>query len=313
MLPSQVKSQIAEANAHFDATPPVDAPASVEPAPPTPPVVVAPAETVPKKDHDLVVQQLKSLQGIHRSIDTDRAALRAQVATLSETVRTLTEQVEQFRAVSTAPKLITDAEVTEYTPELLDLISRKAQETFGPQIAHLNTIVARLTERNAQLEQTLTGVASHTERVVTKTFLESISELMPAWNTVNDDPGFMDWLQQPNPLTGKPYAVDFYAARDAKDAPRIVEFFRTYAGMTPPSVAPSPPAVTPPSLESLVAPATGGNEPAPAAPNKRVWTQKAIAEFYKDKANGRWVNSPQVAQVLEADLFKAQGEGRVTA
>jgi hypothetical protein len=153
MLPSQVKSQIDEANAHFKATPPVDGTPSVEAAPATPPVVAAPAETVLRKDHELVVQQLKSLQGIHRSIDTDRAALRAQVATLSETVRALTEQVEQFRTVAQAPKLITEAETAEYTPELLDLISRKAQETFGPQIAHLNTIVSQLTARMHNLSR----------------------------------------------------------------------------------------------------------------------------------------------------------------
>ena len=317
MLPNQVKSQIAEAEAHFKAPQPSDVPApqpSAEPAPVAPPVVAAPAETVPKKDHDLVQQQLRSLQGIHKSIDTDRAALRAQVATLSETVRALTDQVEQYRAVAQQPKLITEAEITEYTPELLDLISRKAQETFGPQLAALNTTVTQLTNRNAQLEQALNGVASTTERVNTKSFLEEISDLMPNFSVVNDDPRFMDWLQQNNPYTGRPYAADFYNARDVKDAPRVVEFFRSFEALTQPPAAPAtpkPPAA--PSLESLVAPAQGGAQPASPPASARMWTQADIATFYKDKANGRWASNPQAAMALEADLFKAQGEGRVTA
>jgi hypothetical protein len=160
----------------------------------------------------------------------------------------------------------------------------------------------------------VTNVAGTTERVNTKTFLEEIAELMPEWDSVNNDPRFMDWLQQMNPLTGKPYSVDFYAARDAKDAPRIVNYFRTFGDVAPIATAPMAPAApTTPSLESLVVPAPGGSSPAPAAPNVRIWTQKGIAEFYKDKANGRWTSNPQAAQALEADLFKAQGEGRVTA
>jgi len=317
MLPKQVKSQIAEANAHFEPTPPGDVPApqpSVDPAPPAPPVVAAPVETVPKKDYDLVQQQLRSLQGIHKSIDTDRAALRAQVATLSETVRTLTEQVEQYRTVAQQPKLITDAEITEYTPELLDIISRKAQEIVGPQLAALNTTITQLSTRNAQLEQALTSVAGDTAKVSAKTFLEEISDLMPTFATVNDDPRFMDWLQLPNPLTGRPYAADFYAARDEKNAPRIVEFFRTFEALTQPPTPPAAPkAPTAPPLEALVTPAQGGTQPATPAPSARIWTQADIAAFYKDKANGRWTSNPQAAMALEADLFKAQGEGRVTA
>lgn len=327
MLPTQVKSQIAEANAHFvppqsvETPPAPPAEPSVTPAPAAPPVAAAPVETVSKAEYARVEQQLRSLQGIHKSIETDRAALRAQVATLSQTVNTLSSQVEQYKAVATAPKLVTDAEVTEYTPELMDVISRKAQEIVAPQLQNLTTTIERLTQRNAQLEQAMAGVATKAEKVETKDFFGDITNLMPEWLVVNDDPRFMDWLQQVNPLTGRPYSTDFYAARDDKDAQRIVTFFRTYADLQhvvpagdPRQTTPAAPAAaTPPPLSEMVTPNPGSN-PTPQTPaNGKMWTQKAIADFYKDKAAGRYAMNPALATSLEADLFKAQGEGRVAA
>lgn len=324
MLPKQVKSQIADANAHFEkVTPVVDpaTPVSEDPAPPTPPVVevtppeppAPPVETVSKKEHDRVLQQLRSLQGIHRSIDADRAALRAQVATLSETTRMLSEQVEQFKAVAKPPQPLTSEQLNGADPEFVDMVVARAKDMMAPQLASLNATIAKLTTRNAELEQMVTGVASRTEHVSAKTFLDEIRDLMPDFATVNDDPRFMDWLQQMNPLTGRPYSIDFYEARDTNNAARVVEHFRMYAALQTP---PAPPAPTPPAappLAQLVAPAPGAPSSPPPAKNTRVWTSREISEFYKDKAAGRYANNPARAAELEADIFKAQSENRIAA
>jgi hypothetical protein len=326
MLPSQVKSQVAAVASHFASTPrpngeipgenPVD-PTDTVVAPVIPPVV-AQTDVVPKAELEKVQQQLRSLQGIHKSIDTDRAALRAQVATLKATVDTLTQQVEQFKLASSPVKHLSPEEIEQYTPALLDVVGKKAREEFEPLIATLNATVQNLTNRNAQLEQALSGVVVDTAKVSTRSFLDDIQSLMPDYSKVNDDPRFMDWLQQPSPLTGRPYAVDFYDARDQKDAARIVEFFRMFSSVFPESPPPksqplAPPPASPPPLSELVAPGAGENVPPGPAPNGRIWTQKAIADFYKDKAAGRYANNPTLASTLEADLFKAQSENRVRA
>lgn len=311
VLSKQVRSQIASANKHFEtaaepapAPPAAPAPALAAvppPAPPAPPVAVLP----PNYETDM--EHLRTLRGMHKAREAETVALRTKVAELSA-------QIDQFKAAATAPRSITEAEIKEYTPELLDVIARKAQEQVAPMLSGLNTELAQLRQRNAQLETMLSGVASSTDKVQIKSFLDEIAELMPNFVTVNDDPQFMQWLNTIDPLSGEPYRVNFYKARDDKSAQRIVRFFQTYAALHPaasPAAAPAAPAAPP--LASMVVPEPGANPSAAPQKATKIWTQAQITAFYKDKSQGRWALTPEVAKALEADLFKAQAEGRVAA
>lgn len=326
-LPRQVESQVAAANAHFanlasdeppPPAPPADEPVvSAAPTPPAPPVPAEEMVSVPKAKYDRDMQQFRSLQGIHRSIEAEKTALRTQVATLTSTVAALQSQVEQYQAVVTArPPLITDSEVREYTPELLDVIKRKGQEEFGPILDQLRQQVTALSQRNAQLEQALSGVNSQVQQVSFSDFLGDVRRMMPEFDAVNQDQRFVDWLKQMNPLTGRAYNVDFWGARDERDAPRIVEYCRMFQ-QTLTNAVPQPPAqlpgqVTPPPMAELAAPAPGvDGAPAPTPVPGKTWTNAQVKQFYADKAAGRYKGREGEAKALEADIFKAAGENRI--
>lgn len=328
-LASQVKSQIDAVNAHY-ASPPANedidgapAPAaSVAPAtPPAPPVPKVTMVTIPKLEYDRDMQQFRSLQGIHRSIEAERTTLRAQVDTLTSSVTALQSQVEQYRAiVNDRPRQITDAEVKEYTPELLDVVRRQAKEEFDPILTQLQTQVNALTAKNTQLEQALRGVGTSVERVSMSELVSNIERMMPEFQAVNNDPRFADWLKELNPLTGRQYNIDFLGARDARDAARVVEFCRLYQSLLSPAPADEPQArapestvVTPP-LSELTTPNSGDNAPAPLALTPgRVWNEGEIKRFYADKSTGKYVGRETLATSLEAEIFKASRENRIRA
>lgn len=316
-LPKQVRNQIDEANLAM-ATPaaPVEPPVAATAAPEPAPAPAAEPKTVPLEQYARLDQQLKSLQGIHKSIDTDRARLRTEVATLSGTVQDLQHQVEAAKAAppAAAPSALTPEEIVEYTPELLSVIERKAQEALGPAIAaerqraeKLADDIQKVSQRNQQLEQLLANVSKQTSDASAEKFVSTIGTLLTDWEAVNNDPAFMDWLNTYNPLTGRQYAVDFYAARDRFDAVAVVEYFKTYRATV------AKPRQAPPSLDLQISPESGGGaNPQPRAKAK-IWTQADIASFFRDKAQGKYAKNPQQARAMEADLFAAQTENRIVA
>lgn len=261
-------------------------------------------ETVPKKDFDALQQQFKSLQGIHKSLQTERNNAVTAANELFDRVSVL--EAERA-AVAEAPKLITADEEEQYTPELLDIISRKAEEVIAARLVLLNATITQLENRNRGLEQTLSVVSQETGSMAKDRFYSNIATLMPDFQRVNDDPNFMSWLETPNRLTGKPFAVDFYNAAGAYDAQRVVDFFQEYDKLSgyaqSGDVAPLEEQETPSTRRSARTPTKQGE----------LWTTAKISQFYKDKSEGKYKNNPDRALRLEQDLFKAQNEGRVSA
>jgi hypothetical protein len=73
------------------------------------------------------------------------------------------------------------------------------------------------------------------------------------------------------------------------------------------------PAAAPPlTLQSLAAP--GGARSAQHQPaEKPMYTAEDISKFFTDCAAGRWRHREQERAAIEADIFRAQHEGRVIA
>jgi hypothetical protein len=339
-LPKQVADAAAEADRLIrEAT----APAAAEDAPPAPqstdtgvpPEYVEaiearpprPAqidgEVVSKAEYDALFRQFRTLQGMHKPLLDAREELTQANARLQSDNRDLAarlDELERRLAARTAPAAsgLTPEEIAEYQPEFLDVVGRKAREVVGAELneakelaASLQRTVQELAQRNKQLEDTVRGVATESAEQKQQAFYSQLSALVPNLEAWNNDLEFIEWLQSENPLTGRPLKADFDSAVQAWAAERVARYFFAWPGAakyTNPAQQQQPARRT---LADQATPETRrGEAPPPTSRGEgRMWHPSEIKRFYDDKVAGR-AKGPEAARI-EADIFKAQAEGRV--
>lgn len=278
----------------------------------------------------------KVLQGKYNA---EVPRLQNQVRELSDMTRNMRDQLTatqnllaSFSAQQTPPsatpparaqpkRLVTDEEIKQFGPDLLDFIKRAASEHLLPVVE--SRFESRLAPVVAKAEQAVNGVASVTKRAA-KNDRDSVLALLgtqvPNWEELNEDPAFLEWLDQVDPFSGHQRGKLLEQAFEAYDGPRVVAFFRGYlsenAALNPP---PAPPAAGAPApkpqkeLKDFVAPGAPktGAASAPDGSGKRAWTRAEIGRFYEDVRAGKYRAKPDEAKRLEADIFVAQREGRI--
>lgn len=286
----------------------------------TQPVVNEPPVTISKEEYDKLEQRYRTLQGMHTA---DVQRYRAEQASLSAAIQDLEDRLvaaEKAKATpATAPKYVTEKDVEEYgdTLEMVRRAAREEAENIAIQreielrehIAQLearlgyvqNTVVPKVEDlSNAQINQ------------VKASFWGEINTQVPDWRTVNDDPNFKAWLLAEDPVTGATRQQFLRQAQNDLNAPRVIRFFNEWKRSQAGGQTPAPTNATQTDLEKLVAPGAskgGGN---PATPEKKQWTGADIAQFYKDVATGKYAGRPDERRKIEADIFLAQKESRVS-
>lgn len=304
-------------------------------APPqAPPVVsgVHPPEAppaAPAVSPDAWEQRYKVLQG---KFNHEVTRLRAQVQELANELQTtkelLASRVAQpaasTPAAAPAPtaKLVTDAEVKEYGHDLIDMFRRVAREEITPITHELDRRIAPVNQR---IDRVADAVRSNTQ-VASKSskqgVIGALAAAVPNWAQMNDDPLFMEWLDQTDPYSNRSRGDLLTEAYESFDAQRVIAFFTGYqnehVAVTPPaSPQPTPAPSTGPgtqvTLDSLVAPGTpkAGAPRTQTGSEKRIWTAAEISQFYELKRRGRLGLTPQEIAALDADIFAAGRENRI--
>ena len=247
-------------------------------------------------------RQIKELKG-------ELADMRGLLAKLNE----------QKPAASTdAPKpvnstrLLKQQEIDDYGEELIGVIHRGAQEAFNPEIAALK-------EEISQLKSQLGGVSQTLHSSQRDTVLDILTREVPDWKTLNEDELFLSWLDQVETFSGEPRQALLDRAFKSGDAARVVAFFKGYlnenaALQPPPKDEPPPARNTSVKLDGMVAPGKpkGASDSAQKG-EKRMWTQKQIADFYQAVNKGKYRNQPDKQAAIERDIVAAAREGRITA
>jgi hypothetical protein len=199
---------------------------------------------------------------------------------------------------------VTDSDVEAFGSDLIDVIERKAREVASGMVG---TEMAELRARNAELEQMLSGV---TERQVSndrRAFFAELERLVPDYEAVNVDPGFLDWLTEVDPLSGMARQEYLNAAYNGFDVQRTAALFNTYRQLTAP--APAKPAR---KLERQVAPGTSKVSTAVTQnSSERVFTQNEIEGFYRDVQRGAYRGNEAEQARIEAEIDLAVMEGRI--
>ena len=253
---------------------------------------------------------------------------RAEVPRMARELRDTKAQIEQLQSLLAAMpearqaaekpaeetpadfRFVTDEEVTDYGSDFLDVVARKAKETFMPELE-------RVRRENQELRQLLGGVQKKfvmSDREKLYGFLDSHLE---NWRDVNQDEGFLQWLDETDPYTGYQRHQLLRSAFDQNNGQRVLAFFtgflRENAAVTPSDEAPQP-RQPQQSLETMVAPGTAqsaGTVDAPRGRSKKVWAQHEVAAFYADVQKGKFRTDPKAKERIERDIIAAAQEGRI--
>lgn len=225
-----------------------------------------------------------------------------------------------------AAPLVTEEEIKEFGPDLHDFVRRVARAEQAALLPEIDRRVAPVVQKVDAVAASAQNASRQAAAVQRRAMFDLLSQQVPNWEELDQDPGFLAWLDQRDPYTGEIRGELLRKAEAANDGPRVVAFFvgyqkenATVAPAAPASAAApaAPAAASQPTLETLVAPGAprAGAARAPDGSGKRVFTRAEIGKFYADAAAGRYKSTEGQKRFkeIEAEIFLAQREGRVRA
>lgn len=138
-------------------------------------------------------------------------------------------------------------------------------------------------------------------------FLDALTERAPQWRDLDQDEGFLDWLDEVDELTGFTRKAHFDVFLKNGDVERVAKFFNSYTGNISPAGKGREPH---PDLQRQVAPPRGGGStPRPQGQKgSKTWTDASIKEFYHNWQRGAIAEKDAV--LMEQDILRARAEGR---
>lgn len=325
--PAQLEEQMkrvqaiqAELSGEPPATPPAGDPPADPPVgtPPAPPPIEAPA-TIAKDEYDKLEQRYRTLQGMHKA---DVASLRGELSAATNAIQELENRVIAAEAAKTttppAPaKYVTDEDVEEFG-STIEMVRRAAREEaeaiFGNREVAYQTRIAELEKQVGHVRNTVVPAVesiTHSQAEQAKfDFWNAIETNVPNWRTINETPDFKAWLLAEDPLTGTNRQHFLSQAQSSYDAQRVIRFFKEWERTAAGGQTPAPKKANS-ELEQLVAPGASRGT-APPDSSKKQWTRAEISQFYQDCISGKFATKADERKRIEAEIFLAQKEGRVS-
>ena len=279
-------------------------PVAITPIEPVTPDVNVPPVTIPqvnpeieslKKQVEVANQQWRVLQGMINKKDEDLDVMRNLLAKVSDSKAT---------PAPAKVETVSEAELKEYGPELVELITRIARQIAAEQ-------TSQMVPRFEELQKSVKGVSEHSQKTAADLFDESLAKRIADWKEVNVAPAFMTWLQVMDEFSGRTRLDLLNDAYSRMDLERTARFFEAYKGVAPAAAAPDPVDPVAAKVVPITPPRSKSGSTPPANDDKLIWTQAMIQKLYSDQRQNRI--SKEEFDKLERDLFKAQGENRLAA
>lgn len=271
----------------------------------------------PEKDGSLEYWKARAstIEGLRRkqSIDFER-----RLKELGDEVADLRlKLLDKKTAEPVTPPVITDDEVKAYftaeqiqelgMPHLKAILASTRAEAQRAATAEVRSAVAPAEEKRRKQEE-IEAQTAHTA------FLAKVSEIVPNWESIQKDPRFSPWMEEPDPATGIRRQTLILQYQQSRDAPRAAWFFEEFLKHIG-AVKIDPPQVTPP--ESGARGEQGRTQPDPANMPVEVSgfrvTKQSIRTFYKEKATKPYYRTPDGiarAKVIEAAIEAASRSGQ---
>lgn len=260
---------------------------------------VVPAEGIPPGTPEAVAEDANSetweqryriLQGKY---DAEVPRLHAQVRELTDNLNQVAQRLQSEPVEAPKP-------LSEVAPEDI--------ETYGEDLVNMmrRVAAAEAERRSAEALQRVNQVEGHLAQGQEDRFYSALSQRVPQWKDIDNEPGWISWLGEYDPMVGSSRQDALNAAARALDSNRVASIFETYVltrQQNRPGAAPS-------VMQSQVVPRSQGVAPG-AAQQKRVYTQAEIAQLLDPR---HILHLPEDQQrAIERDIDLAVAEGRIAA
>ncbi len=278
-----------------------------------------PAPAQPDPEEETFKARYFSLQGKYD----------AEIPRLNESIRTLQQQVTQLTEENTSLKAgnnnNTDLQGTNNTEK--GRLDPESMAEYGPEFQTMAAKMNELIDENQTLKDQLGTVnekVGTVEQAQGQTAYDKYMGLVSAqikdaggdFDQLNSDPAFLTWLGGVHPYTGQPRHASLQDAERHLDVGRTMVVFNEYLGSlkneAPLNKETKEPTKQPvqPNIQPTHRP-SGSDVTPPTSGSDRIWTRASVKKLYEDKAAGLWKGKEADFKALEADLFKAQNDGRI--
>lgn len=301
-LPKAIQDEIERAEAIEKAmaepptSPPVeDIPVDVEAAQDANTLAPEPeAQPAPSPDDDPNSEtwqhRYRVLQGKY---DRDVPTLHARVQELEAQLRQMAQQAESQPPVASVPASdATQEEIDTYGEDLVNLMRRVA--------------AAEAQRKQAETLDRVGRVESSLQLTAEERFYANLSQRVPQWKDVDNEPGWLNWLAEYDPMAGSTRQDALNVAAQSGDADRVASIFEAYLRTRPVAQA----TATPASLQAQVVPRGQGSQ-TQSTPQRKIYTQAEIAQLLDPRHILRLPVDQQRA--IEHDIDLAVAEGRIAA
>jgi hypothetical protein len=273
------------------------------------PVQAEPSEQVKQPEDETWERRYKTLQGM---FNAEVPRLKSEVKDLKSQLETSIARLDlasqaKAESPSDSQRLVTDKDVEDFGGDLVDLIKRQATEVAQSE---LSKKISKLEEENAQLQREVTGVSERQGENARRDYFVELSRLVPDYEALNVDQGFLDWLNEVDLLSGNQRQEYLNHAFNSFDPMRTANLFNTYKDLIG---APTTTRQTNKNLERQVAPGTSKVSSASASTGSdKVWSMGDIDRFYRDVAKGNYRGNESEQARIEADIDLAVNQGRLS-
>jgi hypothetical protein len=161
--------------------------------------------------------------------------------------------------------------------------------------------------RVGELERRLHENSTENAQLRVQVAMDRDPELGGKWRTINNDPEFIRWLNEVDPLAGEKRMALLHRAYNAGAADRVGNLFRAFlASRIPPRERTATRLPMEGAGPASVRASAGVNEA-----RRRVWTAKEIRNFYDDCRRGRYDKREAERMQIENEILAAAKQGRM--
>lgn len=309
-LPRRIQEQADAAEAllqQINAAPSSEPPASPQPSDPAPVVpdpqpepAPSPAPAPGNDDFNRLLQQHRSLQGVHRSMDERVRQTTAENQSLKERLDAL--ERERNRPAPTPAVDHKDTEV--FGDELVQMVVRQAT-------AQLNPLVQAIEQRFRQLEGSVVGTNQALTQTKEEVFMSKLKDAVPDFAQINVDPEFLQWLGEEDGVSGIPRQVVLDKASQQLNVERTAKVFLGFKATKPAAPATPSKSRAEAQLEREITPS--GSSAAPAAPRatRSYLLTKEVTDFYDEVRKGLWKGKDTERAAIELTINNAMAANRI--
>lgn len=112
-------------------------------------------------------------------------------------------------------------------------------EGYGEEMKDMVNTVNKTMDENKNLKEQVSVIQDNIIRTSEEALLSSLNKAVPDWETINKDQKWLNWLAEPDPLTGVRRQDLLDDAYQARDSVRVATFFNSWKGGGPGHSGPS--------------------------------------------------------------------------